>query len=130
MRMSTFDYFQGLPEIAANDENTDPFCTESASRGLSNEVRRNLSSNSAIVNFTEGFYNNSLTPKLTDEMLSFHTFILHIDVYLYSSTIDLLKWLDSLSLSMHIYLIIYGHLVMILSKLIREPFMNITFDRN
>ena len=54
--------------------------------------------------FIKGFYKDSLTAELQQQMLENPPSIVHIDVDLYSSTIEVLEWLDKISLPMAIYI--------------------------
>ena len=63
-----------------------------------------MKSYSLDAKYIKGFYEESLTEELAEEMSENPPSIIHIDVDLYSSTLTVLKWLDKIALPMSIYI--------------------------
>lgn len=101
-KIFSFDSFQGLPK--SNLDHNDPVWREKEFCGTLKEVIRNVSSYEISFEYIKGFYKDSLTRNLQRRMLKSPPSIIHIDVDLYSSTIEVLKWLDMISLPMAIYI--------------------------
>ena len=101
-KIFSFDSFQGLPKN--NLDHNDPVWTEKAFCGTLQEVIKNISSFGISFEYIKGFYRDSLTHNLKERMSENPPSIIHIDVDLYSSTIEVLKWLDDISLPMATYI--------------------------
>ena len=101
-KIYSFDSFQGLPKN--NLDHNDPVWREKEFCGTLNEVIKNVSSYGISFEFIKGFYKDSLTAELQQQMIENPPSIVHIDVDLYSSTIEVLEWLDKISLPMAIYI--------------------------
>lgn len=98
----SFDSFEGLPQ---NDlDHNDPVWRKGAFCGSLEEVKRNVSSYRIKAKYIKGFYSESLTEELALQMRKNPPSIIFIDVDLYSSTIEVLKWLDKVSLPLAIYI--------------------------
>ncbi len=101
-KIFSFDSFQGLPKN--NLDHNDPVWREKEFCGTINEVIKNVYSHGISFEYIKGFYKDSLTTELQQRMLENPPSIIHIDVDLYSSTIEVLEWLDKISLPMAIYI--------------------------
>ena len=85
-----FDSFQGLPKTTEADgyfEEGTFYTSESSFRSI---VRRTTGVNLATQNVIKGFYSQSLTEGLSNELPKIG--VLHIDVDLYSSTVEVLDF--------------------------------------
>ena len=101
-KIFSFDSFQGLPKN--NLDHNDPVWREKAFCGTLKEVIKNVSTYGISFEYIKGFYSDSLTYDLQEKMIESPPSIIHIDVDLYSSTIEVLEWLDKISLPMAIYI--------------------------
>jgi len=101
-KIFSFDSFQGLPKN--NLDHNDPVWREKAFCGTLKEVIKNVSSHGIRFDYIKGFYKDSLTSELQQQMIDNPPSIVHIDVDLYSSTIEVLGWLDKIALPMAIYI--------------------------
>lgn len=101
-KIFSFDSFQGLPKN--NLDHKDPVWREKEFCGTLKEVINNVSSYGISFEYIKGFYSDSLTSNLKERMLKNPPSIIHIDVDLYSSTKEVLEWLDKISLPMAIYI--------------------------
>ncbi len=101
-KIFSFDSFEGLPKN--NLDHNDPVWRENEFCGTLKEVIKNVSSYGINFEYIKGFYKDSLTQNLQERMLENPPSIIHIDVDLYSSTIEVLEWLDKISLPMAIYI--------------------------
>ena len=101
-KIFSFDSFQGLPKN--NLDHNDPVWREKSFCGTLKEVIKNVNSHDIYFEYIKGFYKDSLTSDLQQRMLENPPSIVHIDVDLYSSTIEVLVWLDKISLPMAIYI--------------------------
>lgn len=102
LKLYSFDSFEGLPQSV--NESNDPVWEKGQFCGSLNEVKYSLESLSIKAQYIKGFYEESLTSKLSDELVINPPSIIHIDVDLYSSTIVVLKWLDKIALPMSLYI--------------------------
>lgn len=98
----SFDSFEGLPQN--NLDHHDPVWQKGEFCGNLEEVKRNVSSYLIKAKYIKGFYSESLTEELALQMSKYPPSIIYIDADLYSSTIEVLKWLDKVSLPMAIYI--------------------------
>lgn len=98
----SFDSFEGLPQD--NKDHKDSVWKKGEFFGSLNEVKQNMKSYSLDAKYIKGFYEESLTEELAQEMSENPPSIIHIDVDLYSSTLTVLKWLDKIALPMSIYI--------------------------
>ena len=90
-----FDSFEGLPETKEEQDGyfqTGTFCTSLAD--FVRIVRQNTGLALPEANIVQGFYCDSLTPALQARMPK--AGVVHIDVDLYSSTVDVLRFLKPL----------------------------------
>jgi hypothetical protein len=94
MKFYAFDSFEGLPKTSSDDGyfESGSFCTtyQQFLKIVRKSTGINLNSDSVI----KGFYCDSLTSELRDKMP--RVGIVHIDVDLYSSTIDVLNFIGPL----------------------------------
>lgn len=91
-RFFAFDSFSGLPPIDADKDST-VFDQGQYSSTLSN-FKRNIAraSKGWQVRITEGFYSDTLTPKLRSELQLERAAFINIDCDLYPSTLDALNF--------------------------------------
>ena len=87
-----------------NKDHKDSVWTKGEFFGSLNEVKQNMKSYSLDAKYIKGFYEESLTEELAQEMSENPPSIIHIDVDHYSSTLTVLKWLDKIALPMSIYI--------------------------
>ena len=93
-----FDSFEGLPETREAEDGvfkTGSFYT--SKKEFIRIIKKKTNLNENNLNIIEGFYTKSLTENLQSKMPKIG--ILHVDVDLYSSTIDLLKFCRPLIVS-------------------------------
>lgn len=90
-----FDSFEGLPETNESEDgyfHTGTFCTSRAD--FVRIVREKTGMQLPDRNIVQGYYSDSLTPELRARMPK--AGVVHIDVDLYSSTVDVLRFLKPL----------------------------------
>lgn len=90
-----FDSFEGLPETSLEDDGcfkTGTFCT--ARNDFVRIVQKKAGLRLDEGNIVQGYYCNSLTPELQTRMPK--AGVVHIDVDLYSSTVDVLEFIKPL----------------------------------
>lgn len=89
-----FDSFQGLPEVSIDDTHfvKGQFCT--TKDDFKKLVKKNTGLTIPEQNIIEGFYNDSLTFALQETMPKVG--VVHIDVDLYASTVDVLAFIRPL----------------------------------
>ena len=99
IRMFCFDSFEGLPEATSGDFKEDSLWIEGAFTE-SLESAKNVAKKNKIKNieFIAGYYSDSLTQNLKERLQKFPPGFIHIDCDLYSSTRDVLNWLDGYAL--------------------------------
>ena len=102
LELFSFDSFEGLPEN--NLDHDDPVWIKGSFCGNLDEVKRKVSSYKIKAKYIKGFYSETLNEELALKMSKFPPSIIHIDTDLYSSTIEVLKWLDKISLPMATYI--------------------------
>ncbi len=103
IKIFAFDSFQGLPELAEHDTYDPHFVQGSYACSLP-EVKRNLEKNRVRnVEFIEGFYDKTLTYELANRLKEKPPSLVHVDCDTYSSTIQVLEWLDGFALTGAIY---------------------------
>ncbi len=102
LALFSFDSFEGLPKSEL--DHNDPVWQKGQFFGSLEEVKKNVSSYRIKAKYIKGFYSESLTEELAIEMSRFPPSIIFIDADLYSSTIQILKWLDKIALPMSTYI--------------------------
>jgi len=95
MEFYAFDSFEGLPEVVKKDDGF--FKTSSFSTNMTDFLRL-LKKNSGLVlpksNCIKGYYKDSLTSEVLSELPK--AGVIHIDVDLYSSTVEVLRFIKPL----------------------------------
>jgi len=84
-----FDSFIGLPKETADTNNPDYWPEGAFNDTDYNAVRNSL----PFVNITPGFFQDSLTTEMANEIKKNEVGIFHIDCDLYTSTIQVLEWI-------------------------------------
>ena len=88
-----FDSFKGLPKTANNDESFKESQFSFSKSDLIKIVRRRTGKILKEKNIIEGFYKDSLTKQLGEQIKN--PTMVHIDVDLYSSTVEILEFLKN-----------------------------------
>ena len=103
MKIFAFDSFAGLPHDPRDLR--DPIWVKGAYSATLDEVRENAKRNKVSgIEYIKGFYKDTLTAALAEEMKATPPSIVYIDVDLYSSAIAVLNWLDKIALPGAIYI--------------------------
>ncbi len=99
IRMYCFDSFEGLPAPSKGDFSRDSIWVKGAYTA-SLESAQLVAKKYKIKNieFIKGYFSDSLTTELKDRLNKYRPGFIHIDCDLYSSTADVLKWLDGFAL--------------------------------
>ncbi len=98
IRLYGFDSFDGLPEVEGIDRTNNQFF-EGQFACSKDEVVRNLTEHGidwSRATLIEGFFSDSLTEGLKEELPLREVGVAFIDCDLYSSTVEVLAWLESL----------------------------------
>lgn len=96
MKFYAFDSFKGLPTTNEEDGHFEAGTFSTSRTEFLEIVRKNTGVNLPYTNVIEGFYCDSLTSELQNKMPKVG--VVHIDVDLYSSTVDVLNFLKPLLL--------------------------------
>lgn len=99
MRFFGFDSFRGLPKVQGKDKTKEEIFYEGQYTCSKQEVIENLNSNGVDWNRTfliEGFFENSLNETTKEKYYMNKVAVALIDCDLYSSTVDVLKFIENL----------------------------------